>query len=366
MKAPVVDAIPIHVGFDLWVAGGIVNGISLVDTTTEALLLDAGMPLGPIPNGLEIRGDEAFVLGSGDATLRVFDVPTLAPVRSFDLSAAVTDPWDLAFASDEKAYVSGLVSDNVIAIDPRTGDVLANVALPPVADIGATPAGIEIGDGKVFVACNHVADDFSAYGDGLVYVIDAASDTPIDVDGNPENGVTPIVTTQKNVTDLAFGASGDLYAVCTGDWSFAPGSFSRVDVIDVDTYAVTGSIDIGDFTKANTASAAPNGKIYLGDALGPSLFSIDGNAGTLLRGAADPIVVPHGDGYSSSSKLRFRDGVAWGVEFNSDTLFAFSLSADEDAGAVTFSTSLDLTPGETWIGAQFLAFVPPPDAEDGQ
>ena len=348
------------VGADLAFVNGAVSGVGIYNTATGDAVIDTGADSGVYANAFVVDGDRAYIVSSGDNTIRVIDTLSLDTVQTIDLTGIADNPWDIAVAGDSKAYVSGLFTDTLAVLDTETGGVVATIDVPTPGPYGATPTRMLVYDGRLFVACQNIAEDYSDYGPGFVAVLDTATDTWIDTDADAANGVTPIVTSQKNPGDLALSTSGTLFVVNSGDWSFAAGTFSNTDAVDPDTYAILATVEFGDYSKAGTVSAAPSGVMYFGENIAPYLYSVDGQTFEALRtyAAGNYVTVPNSGGYCLPSPLAFKDGVAYGLEYNSDHLFAFDPSADNGVDPIVFTTDVDLTPeAGDWVGASYPAFL---------
>ena len=358
------DSIDVTVGADVLVVNGLAQDLFGFNSTTDELYRFTSVDIGTSPNTLAIRGGDAYVVASLDDAITVLNTKSLETDRVFDLTGVSDNPWDIEFVSDSKAYVSGWLSDNVAILDPQTGTVTGTIDFP-TQTLPLGPSGMEVVGDKLFVACNN-RDAFvypatpESEGNGLVYVVDLTTDTLIDTDGDAGNGTTPIDTGHSNAGDIALAASGDLFVSCSGNYNYEEGTYSWLVAIDPTTYDVIDEFDLGEGSRGIVLSSAPNGKVYVGDGENPYLYSVDPPTMTLLRSYdTNPIEVPNGGTYYSyvSSKLQFRDGIAYGLEFNDNWLFAFALSADDDANPVAFSKSIELAPGSDNPGSQFLALA---------
>ena len=353
------DTIDADCGKDLLLLNSLdAPSISLFDTSTDAFLADGGLPNWTSPNVLYVREREAYVVVSGgfdadpEYAVKVFDVKTMELKRSLDLAGIADNPYDIEFLSDSKAYVTGEQSDTVAVIDPQAPSVLSTITLPDQG-FNLHPQGMAIADGKLFVAC-------SAWetGIGLMFVIDTATDAVVDTDTSTPGTLDPILFWSGgiNAQDVLLAPTGNLYVVLTGDyWS----QWAQVDVVAPTDYSQLDTISLGTGASAGNMSLAPNGKVYLGDGMYPYYYSIDGNTDSLLRDSSSPILVPSEGSYALTTRMVFKDGVAYGLNFNDDHLIAFNL-ADDDGGAKgqpTFVKDLDLSSGTDHPGPIHMAVI---------
>ena len=144
--------------------------------------------------------------------------------------------------SPNKVYVTALYGNNVTIIDPTVqgaAGVLGTIPMPTFGGVPAGPASIIVLGGYAYTTNSGYDAATFAYIPGSVSVIDTATDTLVDADGDPGNGSdTPIFTTGLNPQDLAVDGEGEIHVVCTGDyWSV----FGIVDVIDPASWSVTSS-----------------------------------------------------------------------------------------------------------------------------
>lgn len=144
-----------------------------------------------------------------------------------------TNPQDIAFANDQKAYVARLQAGSLLIVNPATGDSLGSISLSDFADADgmAEPAFLAMYDGRLYVTCQRGnQNDFFAPTDySAIAVIDMATDQVVDVDA-AETGVQGIRLSFKNpVSQVLVGHY--LYVSGVGSWSdFADGGIERVDL----------------------------------------------------------------------------------------------------------------------------------------
>lgn len=272
------------------VVNGLSSAMSVVDLGLPPSVTDhfGGNTLGPSANRVVVRGSEAFVVNSGtfgnaeNASIQVIDLTTGALVRTIPLPDG-DSPWTMAFVNDFKAYVTNWLSDSVTVINPQlsgSSAVVGRIELPPTS----APEGIVIHQGRAYTA--NTGLDFSTfqYGPGTVSVIDTATDTLVDADGDPSNGQdTPVFLSGVNPQDLEVDGQGKLWVVCTGDWWSV---FGSVDIVDLGTLAAEATIPIG-----GSPGAIALGKeiALLGDGAAAQLFALDLATRAVLNGPSNPI-----------------------------------------------------------------------------
>lgn len=272
------------------VVNGLSSAMSVVDLGLPPSVTDhfGGNTLGPNANRVVIRGTEAFVVNSGtfgsaqNASIQVIDLASGALLRTIPLPDG-DNPWTMAFVDDFKAYVTNWLSDSVTVINPRLSGseaVLGRIQLPATS----APEGIVVYEGRAYTA--NTGLDFSTflYGPGTISVINTATDTLVDADGDASNGEdTPVFLSGVNPQDLAVDMSGDLWVVCTGDWWSV---FGSVDIVDLGSLATEATIPIG-----GSPGAIALGKevALLGDGAAAQLFAVDLATRTVLNGASNPI-----------------------------------------------------------------------------
>lgn len=305
------------------VVNGMTSGMSVLDIALPPRVTDhfGDIVLGTSANRVVVQGGEAFVVNSGtfgsaqNASIQVIDIETASLLRTIPLPDG-DSPWTLAFVDDQKAYVTNLYTDSVTILDPQEDGpsaILGRIELPS----GTAPEGIVVHEGRAFTANTGLDFNTFVYGAGSVSVIDAASDTVVDADGDPTNGVdTPVYLTGTNPQDLEMDAEGDLWIICTGDWFSV---FGELDVVDTATLSFEDSLDIG----SSPGSIAVGSEVALiGDGASASLFAVDIGNRTVIHDAGNPVVLSNTP-WSFVPDIAFdRLGqVAYALAFSDDKIF---------------------------------------------
>lgn len=272
------------------VVNGLSSAMSVVDLGLPPSVTDhfGGNTLGPNANRVVVRGSEAFVVNSGtfgsaeNASVQVIDLTTGALVRTIPLPDG-DNPWTMAFVNDFKAYVTNWLSDSVTVINPQLSGpsaVVGRIELPPIS----APEGIVVYEGRAYTANTGLDLGTFLYGPGTVSVIDTITDTLVDADGDPSNGLdTPVFLSGVNPQDLEVDGQGKLWVVCTGDWWSV---FGSVDIVDLDSLSTEATIPVG-----GSPGTITLGKeiALLGDGAAAQLFALDLANRTVLRGPSNPI-----------------------------------------------------------------------------
>lgn len=147
--------------------------------------------LGDIPNSMKIYGGNAYIVVNNSGKIEVTDRNTMVSVKTIiDLKS----PRHIAFADNQKAYVTSMYSDTVTIIDLRDNSVSGYV------DVRRSTESIEIIGQKAYVA-NWVGGD-------EVMVINTVTNKAVDsikVGSEPES--------------MAVDRNDNLWVLCNGGWS---------------------------------------------------------------------------------------------------------------------------------------------------
>lgn len=144
-----------------------------------------------------------------------------------------TNPHDMAFVSESKAYISRYGHTQVLIVNPVTGDSLGAVDLSTFADSDGFPemSQLTLYNNRLFVVCLRLDQNngFAPTDFSVVVVVDVATDQVVDVDANAA-GVQGIVMTGKNPS----GASqrGDKWVLSTVN-TFGDLADGGIEVIDL-------------------------------------------------------------------------------------------------------------------------------------
>lgn len=244
-----------------------------------------------------------------DSLTRFDPDDTSAAVYQFSVNGAESsaNPYDIAFAATDRAYLTRYGSELAWIVDPSVGaneaDLfrLGELDLSAYDDDAPNMSDALIVDGKLFVLLERLRETPSAFlpdEEGYVAVFDTASDDEIDTDPD-DDGLPGIALGIRNPTAMQHeAASGRIYVLGRGNFFLGEGLegdpyTGGLVAIDPETYAVTPVLDDGTEDDnegffVNALVVSPT-KGYLVTQAGfgdNTLRAFDPTAGTL---AADPV-----------------------------------------------------------------------------
>lgn len=260
-----------------WVINTTGETLSRINLTTGAVsnnVLPLGSDVFCFPNQIVVRDSIAYVVASGTNEIQLIDLNSVSTV-AFIYTGPFTNPYWMAFVDGQFAYVTCLITDEVIKVDMVARAVVDRIP------IGMSPEGILISDYKAYVAIT--AFDFTnwTYGQGQVAVVDIRGDT-----------VLTHIDVGKNPQFLARDAAGRVHVVCTGDYVTAFGIIYTIDpavdaVIDsIATGGSPGQISIGPDDLAYVAAGGWTNDGYV--------YTFDAATGLLHHGSTSPLLVDSG------------------------------------------------------------------------
>lgn len=160
-----------------------------------------------------------------------------------------TNPQDIVFASETKAYVARLEAVSVLVVNPATGDSIGSIDLSFVADEDGFPeaAHLAIYEGRLYVTCQRLNQNafFAPTDRSEVVVVDVNTDRVVDLNA-AQAGVQTIVLEAKNPL-AQVQVKDKLYLSCVGSFSdLADGGVEVVDLKGMRTEGVAiGESDLG-------------------------------------------------------------------------------------------------------------------------
>ncbi len=236
------------------------------------------LPLGSdvfcYPNQIVIGDSLAYVVNSGTNEIQIININTVT-TRGFIPTGSGTNPYWMACLDSRYAYVSNLLTDEVIKVDLSIRTVIDHIP------VGPAPEGVLIHDARVWVAVTGYDFGSWSFGDGRVVVIDTDADT-----------VLARITVGTNPQYLTVDPRGRIHVVCTGDYFSI---FGQVYIIDPAQLAVIDSLPVGG--SPGNLTIAPDGIAYIaagGWVHDGYVFTYDALDDVLLHGSANPIVVDSG------------------------------------------------------------------------
>jgi hypothetical protein len=209
--------------------------LGVVDLDTRAVTPDVAV-VSSDPFGRWYKGLLYVVNRYGFDNVQVIDpAQGYATVRQFSVGNG-SNPQDIAFASETKAYVSRLGSPDLLIVDPASGAGLGTISLAGFADADGIPEAAQmtvVGD-LLFVALARLTN-FVPADTGLVAVVDMRADTVLDVDpvtpGRQAlrlHGLNP--STDFAVTSTGTNGDTHLWIGCTGRWGDLDGGVEEIVV----------------------------------------------------------------------------------------------------------------------------------------
>ena len=198
------------------VASGVLHSGSAAPGLSVALSGDVVFPSARHPEGLIVLIDRF-----PGSVLTLFDPIEGRVRRQINVSTGfAANAQDLCYVAD-RVYVARHESnplpgaepfdqgDDLLIVDLAEGSILGRVDLAGLADEGlqARPTRIRAHAGRLWVALDHLSDDFSRAGPGLVAVIDPERDV---VEATLRNDQV------SNCTQLAIVDASRLVVACTG------------------------------------------------------------------------------------------------------------------------------------------------------
>lgn len=260
-------------GRTAYVVNGLAETLGKINLENGAVV-ESIATLGVVPNQIVLRGRRGYVVNSISSNVQIINLATGVTEGTVELGPS-RNPWNLALADTETAYVTNFAAGTLSRINVVTRQVLGEFP------VGLSPEGLAVVDGLVLV-CNTGFNpvDFS-YGQGTVAVFDPAVDS-----------VVKVIPVGSNPQAIAQAPSGVLHVVCTGNYVNISG---KIYEIDPATLTVVDSILIGG--QPGAIGIGPNGIAYVaaGGFVGSGIvFSYDTFTGTVLHGRGNPIATGTG------------------------------------------------------------------------
>jgi len=202
--------------------------------------------------------------------------------------AVGTSPFGVGVnATTNRIYVANQFGNDVSVIDGAT-----NTGIDTDGNAGNGITRIPVGSGPIGVVANpatnrvYVANQFSSN----VSVIDGATDTEIDTDGNPANGITRIAVGSGPVGVAVNPTTNRIYVANGDSWNVSVIDGATDTEIDTDGNPANGitRIPVGDRPLLLAVNPTTN-RIYVANWLSDDLSVIDGATNTV--GATVPVGV---------------------------------------------------------------------------
>ena len=218
------------------------GGLSVIDLATHQVATNVASVHSDA--SLRVHGGLIYVVNRfGQDNIQVIDPNRRYATRRQFSTGNGSNPQDIAFASQAKAYVSRYASADLLIVDPRSGIQLGTISLAAFADGDGIPEmdQMAIVGSILFVACQRLTN-FSAANPSVVVVIDTRTDELVDRDFAIP-GVQGIALTGRNpLTDFAYDATAQQLLIgCVGAYGVTDGGIERIDVAGMRSlgYAIT-------------------------------------------------------------------------------------------------------------------------------
>ncbi len=215
----------------------------------------------PTMSDIRVKTDGTSVFELGrfllDSLTRLNPTDTSTAVQFSVLDdAQVANPHDLAFASEDKAYVIRYGSSSMLIVNPnadveedfRTGEL----DLSAYDQTGAPDAtsGVVVGN-RLFILMQRLDGNFAATQQSYVAVFDTTTDTEIDTGKSNEEGLLGIALGTLNAENMRYNETlGQLVLTGRGDLFLSDGELEDpyqggIQTIDPETFEVTTLLDDG-------------------------------------------------------------------------------------------------------------------------
>ena len=195
---------------------GISTSLSIVDLDepdVEQAVENEIIPLGSVPNGIEIRGDLGYVVNTFSDNVQIVDLRNRVSLGTI-LIGEGTLPQKIAFASDSKAYVTCHGTNDIRVVDVKGRSVINTIPG------GLKPTGITIINDKAYVTNSAFEVDGwdVTYKDSSVTVIDTQTDT-----------VITTIDVPTNATGITNDGESRVLVISTGNYAAILGNLVIID-----------------------------------------------------------------------------------------------------------------------------------------
>lgn len=151
---------------------------------------------------VRVYRDRVYVLNRlGQDNVIVLDPGDFATPLTQYSTGNGSNPQDIAFISEEKAYISLYERSQLLIVNPTTGDSLGSVDLSTFADADGLPevSQLAVYGGYLFAACQRLdrENGWVPTGFSAIAVVDVTSDLLVDADPEAE-GVQGIAMANRN------------------------------------------------------------------------------------------------------------------------------------------------------------------------
>ena len=181
-----------------------------------------------------------------------------------------SNPHDMAFVSEEKAYISRYERTQLLIVNPITGDSLGAVDLSAFADADGLPEMNQLAlyDNYLFVACQRLDRDngFVPTDVSVIAVVDVMTDQVVDVDANTA-GVQGIVMASKNPAGAVQRGNKWFLSAVNSFLDFTDGGIEVVDLENLRSEGIViDEIALGGNTNSLAMISDNKGYVVVSDA----------------------------------------------------------------------------------------------------
>ncbi|MDE0184695.1 MAG: hypothetical protein OXP71_04485 [Candidatus Poribacteria bacterium] len=186
--------------------------VDLDEPDVEQAVENEIIPLGSAPRDIEIRGDVGYVVNTWSHNLQVIDIRNRVSVGTIRLGDN-TEPQEIAFVSDSKAYVTCSGTNDIRVVDVNGRSVINTIPG------GLKPTGITIINDKAYVTNSAWEFDGQVtYKDSSVTVIDIRTDT-----------ILTTIDVPTNATGITNDGESKVVVITTGDYATILGNLVIID-----------------------------------------------------------------------------------------------------------------------------------------
>jgi len=167
--------------------------------------------------------------------IQVIDPADFSTVLQFSVGPG-SDPHDIVFVSDERAYVPRYESRWLLEVNPATGAITDSIDLGAFADADGIPEMdcAALSGGYLFVAVERLDRDYywTPVPPSLLAVIDISTNALVDADPQtPGTQGVELACANPRGEILASEDGTTLYVACPGEWGLLDGGIEAVDAV---------------------------------------------------------------------------------------------------------------------------------------
>ncbi len=230
--------------FEMFIVNSVSETLSKYDTDT-GVIDNEFCQLGLYTNRIALNWDYGYVVNSGDNTIQKINLDTGSTISNIFVAPGC-NPYDIILDGNN-AYVSGLLTNSVYKIDLNTNNVVGIVA------VGSGPAGLEVYDNKLYVACSGSYPNYSNAEVSVINLSDFTLSQSVPVEGNAQ---------------YIYAIESMIHVVCSSDWGANTG---EIDILNPETNTIVETIPLGGYL--GNAWYSGNGNVYVSDGNNAGLYA---------------------------------------------------------------------------------------------